>query len=74
MNTKNKLVLESKESMQKRGVASPDFGDALSLTFAQPVTVSKIYHGGSGWANLGTSHWSGLWLMIGVGLTLWGGA
>lgn len=33
----NKLVLESKESMQKRGVASPDDGDALALTFALPV-------------------------------------
>jgi hypothetical protein len=31
------LVLESKEAMQKRGLASPDDGDALSLTFAQPV-------------------------------------
>jgi hypothetical protein len=37
LNKKNKLVLESKESMQKRLVASPDDGDALSLTFAQPV-------------------------------------
>jgi hypothetical protein len=31
------LVIESKESMQKRGLASPDDGDALALTFAQPV-------------------------------------
>ncbi len=33
----NQLVLESKEAMQKRGLASPDDGDALSLTFAQHV-------------------------------------
>jgi phage terminase large subunit len=33
----NKLVLESKESMGKRGVASPDDADALALTFAMPV-------------------------------------
>jgi hypothetical protein len=33
----NQLVLESKEAMQKRGLASPDDGDALALTFAQPV-------------------------------------
>jgi hypothetical protein len=33
----NKLVLESKESMGKRGVASPDDADALALTFALPV-------------------------------------
>jgi hypothetical protein len=26
--------------MQKRGVASPDDGDALSLTFAQPVVIA----------------------------------
>lgn len=39
LNQKNKLVLESKESMQKRGVASPDDGDAHMLTFAQAVKV-----------------------------------
>jgi hypothetical protein len=60
LNKKNKLVLEAKESMQKRGVASPDSGDALSLTFAQPVTVSKIYHGAAGgWSNHGVAQWSG---------------
>jgi hypothetical protein len=32
-----RLQLERKEDMKKRGVASPDFADALSLTFAQPV-------------------------------------
>lgn len=40
LNRRDQLVLESKESMQKRGVASPDDGDALSLTFAQPVNVA----------------------------------
>ncbi len=33
----DRLVLESKEDMQKRGLASPDDGDALALTFAQTV-------------------------------------
>jgi hypothetical protein len=37
LNRSDKLVLESKEQMQKRGVASPDSGDALALTFAAPV-------------------------------------
>ncbi len=37
LNQKNRLVLESKESMMERGLASPDDGDALSLTFAQKV-------------------------------------
>lgn len=41
LNKKNKLVLESKESMQKRGVASPDDGDALALTFAQAVAPAE---------------------------------
>ena len=33
----SKLVIESKDAMQKRGLASPDDGDALALTFAQPL-------------------------------------
>jgi hypothetical protein len=32
-----RLQLERKEDMKKRGLASPDFGDALALTFALPV-------------------------------------
>jgi hypothetical protein len=30
------ILLESKESMKARGLASPDMGDALALTFAYP--------------------------------------
>lgn len=37
LNKLNQIVLESKQDMQKRGVASPDDGDALALTFAQKV-------------------------------------
>jgi hypothetical protein len=33
----DQIVLESKQDMAKRGVASPDDADALALTFAQPV-------------------------------------
>ena len=33
----NKLQLESKRDMKKRGLPSPDFGDALALTFAVKV-------------------------------------
>lgn len=37
----DRLVLESKEDMKKRGVDSPDYGDALALTFAiAPPLVS----------------------------------
>lgn len=38
---RDRLLLESKESMKKRGIDSPDDGDALALTYAQPVTVRK---------------------------------
>ncbi len=37
----DRLVLESKEHMKARGVASPDDGDALALTFAATVKLSK---------------------------------
>ena len=33
----NKIQLESKDTMKKRGLASPDHADALALTFAMPV-------------------------------------
>lgn len=34
-----KLRLEKKEDMKARGLASPDEGDALALTFAEPVAL-----------------------------------
>jgi len=34
------ILLEKKEDMKKRGLASPDLGDALALTFALPVTAA----------------------------------
>lgn len=37
INKQDKLVLESKEDMMKRGEVSPDDADALCLTFAAPV-------------------------------------
>jgi len=37
LNTSRKIVIESKASMAKRKVKSPDDGDAFMLTFAQPV-------------------------------------
>lgn len=39
--TSGKLLLESKEEMKKRGLASPDLADALALTFAAPVRVQE---------------------------------
>jgi len=40
-NTSNQMVLEKKEDMKKRGLRSPDMGDALALTFAEPVQVAR---------------------------------
>lgn len=37
----DRVVLESKEDMKKRGLDSPDDGDALALTFAMPVLPKK---------------------------------
>ena len=34
------IILERKEDMKKRGLSSPDHGDALALTFAHPVAKS----------------------------------
>jgi len=36
-DSNNRRILESKEDMRKRGLRSPDAGDALALTFAEPV-------------------------------------
>lgn len=53
---KNRIQLERKEDMKKRGLASPDCADALALTFAAPVHAAparKIathsYAGPGGW-------------------------
>lgn len=40
--TKDEIVLESKESMRRRGLASPGNADALALTFAHPVTKRRV--------------------------------
>lgn len=50
-----RLLLESKEKMRSRGVASPDEWDALVLTFAEPVhdeperVIEFRGHGAGGW-------------------------
>jgi hypothetical protein len=36
-NSAGQLLLESKQDMRKRGVPSPDEGDAVALTFADPL-------------------------------------
>lgn len=37
-DSNNRVVLEKKEDMKKRGLRSPDGGDAIALTFAAPVS------------------------------------
>ena len=41
INRQNKIQLESKDDMKKRGVPSPNKADALALTFAYPVTMPE---------------------------------
>lgn len=40
-DSNQRVILESKESMRKRGVRSPDVWDAVALTFAEPVYVKQ---------------------------------
>jgi hypothetical protein len=39
-NVRDEVQLERKEDMRRRGVPSPDWGDALALTFAYPVSTN----------------------------------
>jgi hypothetical protein len=43
------ILLERKEDMKSRGLASPDIADALALTFALPASVSYIGSSSGGW-------------------------
>lgn len=40
INRVGKQILESKDEMKKRGIASPNIADALALTFAFPVRIT----------------------------------
>jgi hypothetical protein len=40
------MVLESKDDLRERGLRSPDVGDALALTFAHPVGMSRAKYPG----------------------------
>jgi hypothetical protein len=41
-DSSNRLFLEKKEDMKKRGLRSPDLADAVALTFAEPVAVPAM--------------------------------
>jgi len=48
-DNQQRLVLESKDDMRKRGLDSPDDGDALALSFCMPVYPSRPgYQGDQG--------------------------
>jgi len=40
-NATDAILLEKKESMKSRGLASPDSADALAITFAVPVAIGR---------------------------------
>jgi len=42
-SNQSKIQLEKKEDMKKRGLASPDLGDCLAMTFAVDVRVHERY-------------------------------
>jgi len=44
-NKQDRLKLEAKDQMKKRGVASPDDADALFLTYAYQVAPRSMYQG-----------------------------
>lgn len=53
VDLKGRMKLESKDSLKKRGLASPDDGDSLALTFAEPVArkdaaTARRRHGRTG--------------------------
>jgi len=41
LNLQGQILLEKKEDMRRRGLASPDLADALALTFAMPVAMNS---------------------------------
>jgi hypothetical protein len=58
------LLLESKEDIRKRGLRSPDGGDAVALTLASPVRAG-------GMASTGSTRWKRMKGQL--GRSLWGG-
>lgn len=41
-DSSSRLLIESKEHIRRRGLASPDEWDAIALTFAEPVMESRF--------------------------------
>ena len=49
-NSRDQLLLESKEHMKRRALSSPDDGDALALTFSAQVASVEAENDSSDWA------------------------
>lgn len=58
----DQIALESKDDIKKRGLPSPDLGDALALTFAMPVVKSQMDE----WARVLSDHGSKLNIDTGI--------
>jgi len=58
-NRSDKLVLESKQDMLKRGVASPDEADSLALTFAHHVAPPEATDHADRFRNSMAGSWMG---------------
>src|SRR5690606_30960217 len=41
----NRIQIEKKEDMKKRGLRSPDLADALAMTFAEPIAAPSLSEG-----------------------------
>ena len=48
LNSRDEILLEPKDSMKRRGVASPDIADALAVTFASEVATLPVSDWGRG--------------------------
>lgn len=55
-NNRNEIQLERKDDMKKRGLPSPDGGDALALTFAHPVMPAALSGGAHRFGQTGLQH------------------
>lgn len=58
-NSNSALVMEKKEVMKKRGLRSPDCGDSLGLTFAQPLIPPVTSDKPKRKRHKGSSSWMG---------------
>lgn len=55
-DAQNRIQLEKKEDMKKRGLPSPDVSDALSLTFAEAIIIPEVKRYAKTQVNVGAAH------------------